>query len=503
MKNIQFNFKTIVAMSAILIASCTYDFPEPDPDTIPSAGNADFTKMISIGNSLTSGVMNATLYNESQKYSFVAILANQLKLVGGGEFNQPDINAVNGCLNPPTCSAGRYYLKGLVSPAPTPKVPGDVITAYEGDKASLNNFGVPGATIGSAQSPLLSQNPYYSRFASDPGTSTMLGDAKAALADGGTFFTFWLGNNDVLGYATAGGSPAGTLTPKATFEALYNNALTEMLSANTTSKGAVANIPNVTNIPFFTTVKYNPIPLDATNAGALTSNLANNYNAFLNGMVANLIISQAEADKRYLSYVAGSSNKILINDETLTDLDPYMAGPYAGLKPYRIARQTTSSDLVCLTAGSYIGKPVDITGDGTSDGTNGVSIPLVNSSSAGALSLKGDDLILIPSEITQIQTAVSDFNTIISAAVTANSSRLVLIDVNTAFSALPVTVNGISLTASLSPPYGGFSLDGIHPNARGYAYIANLFIQAINTKFSANVPVCNPNDYPGNELPVE
>jgi hypothetical protein len=36
---------------------------------------------------------------------------------------------------------------------------------------------------------------------------------------------------------------------------------------------------------------------------------------------------------------------------------------------------------------------------------------------------------------------------------------------------------------------GGFlSLDGYHPNQKGYALIANEFIKAINTKYKANVP---------------
>ena len=63
-------------------------------------------------------------------------------------------------------------------------------------------------------------------------------------------------------------------------------------------------------------------------------------------------------------------------------------------------------------------------------------------------------------------------------------------------------INGAGLDATLYPPFGAFSLDGIHPNARGYAYIANLFIGKINESYGANIPEVNPNNYPGNELPV-
>lgn len=31
-----------------------------------------------------------------------------------------------------------------------------------------------------------------------------------------------------------------------------------------------------------------------------------------------------------------------------------------------------------------------------------------------------------------------------------------------------------------------FSLDGVHPSPRGYAYIANIFLKAINTTYGSN-----------------
>jgi hypothetical protein len=308
-------------------------------------------------------------------------------------------------------------------------------------------------------------------------------------------------------------SAGGTLTSEGNFETRFNDALDIMLDANTDAKGIVANIPDVTSIPFFTTVSYKPIPLDAPTAASLQANLAGNYNAFLDGMVGAMVITQAEADKRYLTFIESTStatyNTVLINDETLTDLSPYMAGPYAGLLKYAIARQTKSTDLVCLTAGSYIGASIDKAAPG--DSILGVSFPIYNTSSANASALKGDDLILIPSEITEIKNAVTAFNVIISDAVTANSSRLALLDANTQLKAVrdadlsvtgSLTLYGIAIKASFVPPYGIFSVDGVHPNARGYAYIANLFISAINNKFNSRIPLCNPNDYPGNDLPI-
>ncbi len=433
--------------------------------------------------------------------SYPNILAAQFALVGGGEFHQPDVNSENGCYNPTAaCTAGRLhfaYVNGSATIVPTAGDGGAALQAYTGDKAALNNFGVPGVTIGGATSAALSANPYYARIASNPGTSTLIGDAAAALADGGTFFSFWLGNNDVLGYATAGASAGGTLTSEGVFDAAYNGALNAMLAANADAKGVVANIPDVTTIPFFKTVPYNPIPLDAPTAAALTSQLANNYNAFLNGMVGATVITAAERDYRLLTFAAGQ-NAILINDETLTDLSPYMAGPYAGLLKYAKARQTKTTDLMTLTSRSLIGTYIDKNPAPAPDSVLGVTFPLHNPANP----LKGDELTLIPSEITEIQAQTEIFNGIISDAVNANSTRLALVDAHTILNNIPASINGIGSTSSLQPPYGLFSADGIHPNGRGSAFMANQFIIAINAKFNANIPLVNPNDHPANDLPV-
>jgi hypothetical protein len=79
-----------------------------------------------------------------------------------------------------------------------------------------------------------------------------------------TFFTCWLGNNDVLAYATSGGvvqsqsvPGLGTIslndiTPPTEFAQKYDSILTAF--HNMGAQGVCATIPDVTTIPFFTTV---------------------------------------------------------------------------------------------------------------------------------------------------------------------------------------------------------------------------------------------------------
>jgi hypothetical protein len=42
-----------------------------------------------------------------------------------------------------------------------------------------------------------------------------------------------------------------------------------------------------------------------------------------------------------------------------------------------------------------------------------------------------------------------------------------------------------------------FSLDGVHPNAKGYAVITNEIIKVINSHYNANLPLHNPSYFPG------
>jgi len=65
-----------------------------------------------------------------------------------------------------------------------------------------------------------------------------------------TFITCWIGNNDVLGYATSGGE--GAPTPVADFERDYR-ILIDSLSS-TGASIVTANIPDVTAIPFFSSI---------------------------------------------------------------------------------------------------------------------------------------------------------------------------------------------------------------------------------------------------------
>ena len=254
-------------------------------------------------------------------------------------------------------------------------------------------------------------------------------------------------------------------------------------------------------MPHFTSVVYNPVPLDAATAGVLNGAFAG-YNAALDGLVANKTafgISDAlatEIGTRKVTYAASANNKALISDETLVDLGPYFdnlpinANQRAALAPYQRVRQTTATDKLPLAAGSVLGTLVG----GNANFINGVTIPLA------------DQYVLIPSEIAAINAARTSFNTTVKAVADANPTRLAFADINAALNGLitarAAVYNSVTITPNINPPTGIYSEDGVHPNSRGYAFLSRVFIQAINDKFTSTVPLTNLSKYKATGLPI-
>lgn len=516
------HLKRFIYIASVLVSACSQDVidlqepegPQEENCIGVTAGTADFTKFVAIGSSYTAGFQAGALFTEGQDNSLPAILNKQFECAGAStEFNQPSINTTNGYnifISPNPVGnvvLGRMLLQGA-TPRPTPQVSGPEAIPnpavnpsfiYTGSKAELNNFGIQAIVLGQALIPETGNwagagtdprfSPFYGRLAyPGNGTSTLLGDAAAA---GGTFFLFWLGMDDFMLHAAFGGDATkAPLTNSTAFDAQYKLAVGNLLTSNPDLKGVLVNYPSIFKMPHFTSVAWNVVPLDATTAGGLTATLAANYNNFLALMAMNSVITAEEAAKRQLSY-AGGQNPVLITDETLTDLSAYMTGPAAALAPYARARQTTQADILPLSAGSVIGTAIG--GDPTK--VYGVSVPLP------------DQYVLIPSEIAAIESARLAFNATVKAVADANSSRLAFADVDQALEGLIASrlmvIDNVSITPNINPPTGIYSEDGIHPNSRGYAFLANTIIDAINAKFGASVKPARISKYQATGLPIQ
>ena len=445
-----------------------------------TAGDLDFSNYVAVGPSFTAGYTDGAVFKAGQENSYPNILSKEFAKAGGGAFTQPLVSDnIGGLLLGGTQIAEpRLFFNGA-----TPERLGATPTTEAGIilTGPFNNMGVPGAKSfhllapgygNLAGVPLGLANPYFARMASSP-NATVLGDA---LAQNPSFFTLSLmGGNDVLSYALSGGTGVdqtgnpdvasyggNDITDPAAFGQIFG-LMVSQLTANG-AKGVVTNVPDVTKVPFFNTVPHNPVPLDAATAGVLNS--AGAYGAYNAGVAAAFgylvsvnAVTQEDADmeiaKRTITFAEGEGNALVIMDEYLTDL--------TAINPALVSmRQATSEDLILLTASTLI--PL---------GT-GVAVPM------------GDEYVLTPQEITNIQTATDAYN--MSIETVRTGAGLGIVDLKMILD--QATSTGWSegdfvLTANLVTG-GAISLDGIHMTARGYAALANCYLRAADATYGSN-----------------
>lgn len=499
---------------------------EPVGEVLNTNG-LDFSKYVAVGGSFTAGFTDGALFKAGQENSFPNILAKKFAMVGGGEFTQPLMNDnVGGLLfSNNQIQKPRFYFNGegptRLNAKPTTEVTSKVTTT--------GNFGVPGAKsfhllapgYGNPQGvPVKKANPYFARFASSE-TATILGDA---VAQSPTFFTLSeIGGNDVLRYAMSGGTgtdqsptdnnPTGNLDPSTydgsdiTNPLVFKNVYTKIvdgLVANG-SKGVVATVPNLTSLPFFTTVANNTLELDATKAAQLTGVFSAVSKLFIGGLIAqNIPPKQAQAlGAQYAVTFKEGKNRWII-DVPKTKTNPL------GF------RQMTEKELLLLTIdrGALKNK-----GYGTVALTPEVMKVLgklqqgVTPTAQEAMLVIGavngidDKDALDTDELKSIEAATSAYNQTIVAI--ADSKGLALVD----FKAIleKASTSGIQLgdyTLTTNLVTGGLiSLDGLHLTARGYALMATEVLKAIDAKYGSNFTKATnglpkAGDYPTNYSPT-
>ena len=503
-------FLALLPLLGLIFVACDDDDDgtEMEPMVEVTNGSADFSNYVALGNSLTAGFSDGALFRSGQAASLPNMLATQFAMAGGGSFEIPlmaddlggmtlnGIADLNGDGNP---EYDNRFILSFASGSPTPtRLEGqgstEIINTLSG---SFNNMGVPGAKSYHLLAPGYGNvagiaaglaNPYFARFASGP-TATVLGDA---VAQNPTFFTLWIGNNDVLGYVTAGGDGedqtgnedfttygSSDISDPNVVAGSIQGILDAMVAIG--AQGVIANLPDVTTIPFLTTVPHNPVPLDGATATALNAAYAD-YNQAMLAFSTNLnplgtpLITPEEAQKRQISFSAGEGNAVVLLDEDLTDL--------TAVNPALInMRQATAEDLMVLPARTFIGtlaNPADPTS------INGVALPLA------------DNWVLTPEEQATANTALIAYNQLIEQL--AQTFDLAFVDANALLA--NINENGFpladgSVVTSVFATGGGFSLDGVHPSPRGYAILANAFIGAINEKYGSTLPEVNPLAFTG------
>lgn len=551
MKQLKYIFLSLLTIS---IVACDNDLVEDfrelnDNNETPleelTAGSANFSNYVSLGNSLTAGYTDNALFIAGQQNSFPNTLSQKFALLGGGSFTQPLMNdnvgglllGGNPVLNPVTGAnlfAPRLVFGGagpvpLQSLNPAAMSTTDFASGYP--TGPFNNLGVPGALsfhliapgYGNLGNFPAAANPYAIRITGSTNASIL----ELAMAQSPTFFSLWIGNNDVLGYATSGGA-SGTLTDQATFDFAYSTLINTLTSQG--AQGVVANIPDVTSIPYFTTVPYNPLDPSNPDFGPQIPTL-NGVFGQINQVFAFLETQGIpNATDRQIVFSETEASPVVVHDESLMNLSaqitgvlnasptfpafvqsfglPVQAAPQVatllGLV-YGQARQANEDDLLVLPSSSIIGTVND--DFAAFLGSQGLPPALAGQFAVEGVSLPLEDKwVLLPSEQLEVKTATDGFNATISAS--ASQAGLAFVDANTLLNQLAnggIATGNFTLTSNLVTG-GAFSLDGVHPNARGYALIANMFMRAIDTTYGSNFEASgnfvDVGNYPTNYSPA-
>lgn len=383
--------------SAVLLALAAVILVAGLPAAAQDTGSADFTRFVALGDSLGAGYLSGGLVRGAQEDSVPALIARQAT---GVQIEQP--------LASEPGIPSLLQLQSL-SPLVIRPLPGVGQPLNLGLPRPYDNLSVPGFRIGDALR-TVTGNPIIDLVLRGQGTQL-----QQALALQPTFALVWLGNNDVLAAATSGIVIDGvTLTPVSQFEADYTTIVGALKGAG--ADLALATLPDVTSIPYVTTVRS--------------------------------VLVDPAANRPVLG--PGGNTIPLI-------------GPDGPLGP---------NDRVLLPATAKLAM-----GIGIPTFAGGTGIPL------------GDEDVLSGAEVNAIQNRVNAFNAIIRE--TANQTGSALADINALLREVAsdgYNVGGITFTEDYVTG-GTFSLDGVHPTPLGYGVAANVFLEAINENYDADIPL--------------
>jgi hypothetical protein len=403
--------------------------------------------------------MDDALYQYGQQNSLGAILQTQLQLVGAGEIYNPLMGSANIGANSSLLSKLILGYKtdclGATGLSPVRFAQqGEALTAsVYSSQNKYSNFGVPGlrmidmvsTSFGNINLP--QHNAFFARMSKDQFNLPGSGDYSSVqenIFDGGypTFCSIYLGIEDVLPYARSGATQ-NPMSPLAGFPGLgFEESLIQLCGQlySQNVKAVVGTIPDITQMPYFTTIPYNGLNLDDEKAASLNQ---------IYGPLG-------------FSFSVGS-NPFMIEDPA--------AGAF-GVRPM------VEGELILL------------------------SVPLdsMKCHQYGSVYPLRDEFVLTLAELQEIRNQILAYNQVIRQY--ANFHGFAIAETAEFYTKLydGFVYNGVAMSAKFVSG-GAYSLDGIHLNPRGNALLANVFIKAINKTYKSSIPFANALFYSSTYFP--
>ncbi len=413
---------------------------------LPAAAQIDFSRFVTIGNSITAGFLDGCWVEHGQRNDYGAIIAN----LAGADYQQPLIK------EPGVGSAGLGPGKGclvLASLVPTPtftQKDSVLVPLNLGLNRPYNNLAVPGYKIRDVtdtKSSADNGNPLTDVVLRGLGTALQ---QAAALKP--TFVIVFIGNNDVLGAVLSGTAIEGiTLTPMAVAAPKLQTIFDTLKAAQGTPSGVAITLPDPMLIPFVNAVS----PVITVGGKTVTDPVT----------------------KGPMTYL---SQKV----EKVGGVPTGNLGPVASIP---------ATSKLTLYAADYIK-----TGYGIPCAVfTGAGVPAGDPRRANCDKPLPDDLdpvsnrpgvVLYPDEVANIEDRIAALNDVINYL--ASTDGYAVYDANAFLSDFAQngrSIAGISITADFLSG-GFFSYDGIHPTSLGQALIARDLVAFLNAQFHANLP---------------
>jgi lysophospholipase L1-like esterase len=440
-----------VFLSAALSGGCSLSHNEPFVRST----------LVALGDSMTMGIQDAGLLKENQLKCYPYIVAKQMGQARG--FMQPYAEYPGIGVYP--YKKPLWIKNGMIlseewpappDPPPTQQELMDLIRLCIVQSMiypdPFNNLGVNGARLddlniatGYATSSS-GENYFYDivlRNQQHPyfGNTTAVQQAAMLKPE---YILLWIGNNDILGYVLSGGEKPERITTAETFNTELR-AIVEYLQdpANTTAKIVIANIPEY--LPFG--YALDSVFVDAT------------PRLFNPRTLQPINFAEEEGDPPVYKQLH------VEDDETVKHILLTGAADYIkygkGIYPSELSEEQEKSlkDL-------------------------GVTIP------SGDTDLTSE-FVLTDTEKNKALNTIQAFNDIIETV--APVYGLTLVDANSEMqpATIPPPAGDPMAFVLISQDNTRYSLDGIHPSNYGHAFIANLFIDALNS-FGLNLPNVDP-----------
>src|SRR5688572_14714462 len=235
---------------------------------------------------MSSGYADNALYHKAQLVAYPNLIAQQFRLAGGGNFKQPLVNVNSAGVGSPLDLNARLVLapvadcRGAMSLLPVEaSAEGDVsiFTSSVAAQGPFQNMSVPGLKATTLVYPgygnpsnAMGFNPFFTRMTADPQNASVLSEAAVQQP---SFFSLAIGNEDVLSYAISGGA-ADQVTPASGNAGVGFDGSVDLIVNTLTAggaKGVIASVPQISLLPYFTTIPYNGLALDQASAAGLTA----------------------------------------------------------------------------------------------------------------------------------------------------------------------------------------------------------------------------------------